>query len=176
MSTKLTEAEKRAQPTVYIENPSTGKMVKRDGATGKQIIKAQESGKTGVMFSEADRIRMVIEALQKQCGLKDEDIAAALKPLTLPRGTLTPAWGGSPLKSKSPSDKPKRPLNAYQFFVKAVQVPKGENRMTTAATLWETMSEDEKKPYELMAQEAKDAAKVAVVNEEDDIDVDVIDE
>jgi hypothetical protein len=26
MSTKLTEAEKRAQPTIYVENPSTGKM------------------------------------------------------------------------------------------------------------------------------------------------------
>ncbi len=172
-ATKVSEADKRADQTKYIENPSTGKMVLRDSATGKKILEAQKSGKH-VEFSESKRIQVVIEALKAHCNLKDEDIAEALKSMVndLPRGSLLPEWGGSTPKSKSPSDKKKKPLTAYQFFIKDVVVPKGENRMKVAASAWSMMSDEDKEPYVLLAKASKEEYEVEetmVIEESDDV-------
>ncbi len=171
-ATKVSEADKRADPTKYIENPSSGKMVLRDSATGKKILEAQKSGKH-VEFSESKRIQVVIEALKTHCNLKDEDIAEALKSMVddLPRGSLLLEWGGSTPKSKSPGDK-KKPSTAYNYFVKDVVVPKGENRMKVAASAWSMMSDEDKEPYVLLAKASKEeneAEETMVIEESDDV-------
>ncbi len=160
---KLSEADKAADLDNYILNPVTNKHVLITSATGKKVVKARDSGETlkksltKVQFAIAI-VRALMTHIPEQ--LTDDVVKSAIAEadIDLPR-SFPKAWGGSG-KQKSNSNRPKRALSGYSFFVKLVG-PKlkeenpDENMMEMVAVAWKNITPAEKKKYEAMAAEDK---------------------
>jgi hypothetical protein len=130
-------------------------MVKINGTVGKQIIKANETGQIFLPNTSSGQIHKVIELLQTYCKLSDADISTALGGINLPKGSLEERWGGKKAKAKGGYSGPKKPLSAYNWYVKEAVVPTGENRMKLVASMWAILTDEDKEVYEQKARDDK---------------------
>ena len=119
-ATRITEAQKKANPTDYISNPATGKYVKRTSAVGKQLT-AAENDPTVVVnlpISEIERLNIFVQVLVENFDL---DTDAVVKLFTehadtkdiVPRNFM---YNGKPARKIRNTFVPNKPSNAYFYY------------------------------------------------------------